>query len=210
MILLIDNYDSFVYNLDRYLQRLGQSTLVVRSDAITAESIVRLRPSAIVLSPGPKSPDDAGCSMEVVRRFTGVIPILGVCLGHQAIGQSLGARIVRAAAPMHGKSSWIRHQGSRILEGLPSPMQVGRYHSLVIDPESLPDCLRATAWTEDGVLMAIEHCEHPVFGVQFHPESILTEHGYEILSAFLTQAQLRPGAVPSGDRDGSALLFQVP
>lgn len=199
MILLIDNYDSFVYNLDRYLQRLGQTTLVVRSDAISTESITRLKPAAIVISPGPKSPDDAGCSMEVVRRFSGSIPILGVCLGHQAIAQSFGARIIRAPAPVHGSASWIHHRDSRLMEGLPSPLPVGRYHSLIIDPQTLPDVLRATAWTDDGILMAIEHREHLVFGVQFHPESILTDRGYEILAAFLRHSGLVTGPIPNTD-----------
>jgi anthranilate synthase/aminodeoxychorismate synthase-like glutamine amidotransferase len=199
MILLLDNYDSFVYNLDRYLQRLGQPTVVVRSDAIGTESIGRLHPSAIVISPGPKDPDDAGCSMEVVRRFTGSIPILGVCLGHQAIGQALGARIVRASQPMHGKSSILNHRSSRLMRGLPETFSVGRYHSLVIDPATLPDVLQATAWTEDGTIMAIEHREHPVFGVQFHPESILTEHGYELLAGFLRECGLTANPTPKPD-----------
>jgi anthranilate synthase/aminodeoxychorismate synthase-like glutamine amidotransferase len=199
MILLLDNYDSFVYNLDRYLQRLGQRTVVVRSDAIATEAIGRLNPSAIVISPGPKDPDDAGCSMEVVRRFTGHFPILGVCLGHQAIGQALGGRIVRAASPMHGKSSMITHASHRLLRTLPSPFQVGRYHSLVIEPTSLPDELQATAWSDDGAVMAIEHRQHPVFGVQFHPESILTDHGYEVLRGFLRESGLRADEVPTPD-----------
>jgi anthranilate synthase/aminodeoxychorismate synthase-like glutamine amidotransferase len=199
MILLLDNYDSFVYNLDRYLQRLEQSTLVIRSDAVTVESITRLQPSAIVISPGPKGPEDAGCSMEVVRRFAGSIPILGVCLGHQAIARSFGGTIIRAPEPMHGKSSVIHHRGSRLLGTLPASLRVGRYHSLVVDPASLPEALQVTAWTEDGVIMAVEHREHPVFGVQFHPESILTEFGYEILSAFLKECGIAPGPIPSGD-----------
>jgi anthranilate synthase/aminodeoxychorismate synthase-like glutamine amidotransferase len=199
MILLLDNYDSFVYNLDRYLQRLGQPTVVVRSDAIGTEAIGRLHPAAIVISPGPKDPDDAGCSMEVVRRFTGSIPILGVCLGHQAIGQALGARIVRASHPMHGKSSMLTHRGSRLMQALPATFSVGRYHSLVIDPETLPDSLQATAWTDDGTIMAIEHREHPVFGVQFHPESILTEHGYELLAGFLRECGLTAHSIPTPD-----------
>ncbi len=199
MILLLDNYDSFVYNLDRYLRRLGQSTLVVRSDAIMADSIFRLQPSAIVISPGPKSPDDAGCSMEVVRRFSGSIPILGVCLGHQAIGQAFGARIVRASCPMHGKASMMTHRGSRLLKELPSPMRVARYHSLVIDPDGLPDELEATAWTEDGAIMAVQHRRAAVFGVQFHPESILTDHGYDILNAFLSESGLESGITPPAD-----------
>jgi anthranilate synthase/aminodeoxychorismate synthase-like glutamine amidotransferase len=199
MILLLDNYDSFVYNLDRYLQRLGQPTLVLRSDSIGCDGVARLKPSAILISPGPKDPDHAGCSMEVIRRFCGSIPILGVCLGHQAIGQALGGRIVRAKEPMHGKASWIRHTSHRLLAGLPKQFQVGRYHSLVIDSQSLPDCLVPTAWTLDGTIMVVEHREHPVFGVQFHPESILTEHGYAILGNFLTQAGLSSASIPASD-----------
>lgn len=199
MILLLDNYDSFVYNLDRYLQRLGQATLVLRSDSIGCEGVARLKPSAIVISPGPKDPDHAGCSMEVIRRFCGSIPILGVCLGHQAIGQALGGRIVRATQPMHGKATLIHHTSDRLLRGLPQEFQVGRYHSLAIDPTSLPSVLRPTAWTYDGTIMAIEHTEHPVFGVQFHPESILTEYGYCILSNFLSSAGLSTAAIPISD-----------
>lgn len=199
MILLLDNYDSFVYNLDRYLQRLGHSTLVLRSDSIGCDGVARIEPTAIIISPGPKDPDHAGCSMEVVRRFADRIPILGVCLGHQAIGQALGGRIVRAKAPMHGKASTIQHTSDRLLAGLPENFKVGRYHSLVIAPESLPPCLAATAWADDGTIMAIEHRDHPVFGVQFHPESILTEHGYRILSNFLAQAKIRSSAIPASD-----------
>lgn len=199
MILLLDNYDSFVYNLDRYLQRLGHPTLVLRSDSIGCDGVARLKPSAILISPGPKDPDHAGCSMEVIRRFCGSIPILGVCLGHQAIGQALGGRIVRAKEPMHGKASWIRHTSHRLLAGLPEQFQVGRYHSLVIDSQTLPDCLTPTAWTLDGTIMVVEHREHPVFGVQFHPESILTEHGYAILGNFLTQAGLSSASIPASD-----------
>ena len=185
MILVIDNYDSFVYNLDRYLQRMGQSTQVVRSDAISVDAISRLSADAIVISPGPKTPDEAGCSMEVVRRLAGQIPILGVCLGHQAIGQAFGARIVRAHAPMHGKSCLIEHDGSPLFDGIPSRFSVGRYHSLVIEPASLPDSIRTTAWADDGTIMAIQHVQDLVFGVQFHPESILTAAGYQILANFL-------------------------
>ena len=199
MILLLDNYDSFVYNLDRYLQRLGHSTLVVRSDAITVEAIGRLGLDAVVISPGPKSPDEAGCSMEVVRRLSDRVPILGVCLGHQAIGQAFGAKIVRATAPMHGKSSEIVHVGSRLFSGIPVRFVVGRYHSLVIEPSTLPACLKATAWSEDGSIMAIEHERFPVFGVQFHPESILTTVGYKILSNFLTIAGLDCLELPPND-----------
>ena len=199
MILLLDNYDSFVYNLDRYLQRLGHPTLVLRSDSIGCDGVARLKPSAILISPGPKDPDHAGCSMEVIRRFCSSIPILGVCLGHQAIGQALGGRIVRAKEPMHGKASWIRHTSHRLLAGLPEKFQVGRYHSLVIDSQTLPNCLTPTAWTLDGTIMVVEHREHPVFGVQFHPESILTEHGYAILGNFLTQAGLSSASIPASD-----------
>ena len=199
MILLLDNYDSFVYNLDRYLQRLGHPTLVLRSDSIGCDGVARLKPSAILISPGPKDPDHAGCSMEVIRRFCSSIPILGVCLGHQSIGQALGGRIVRAKEPMNGKASWIRHTSHRLLAGLPEKFQVGRYHSLVIDSQTLPNCLTPTAWTLDGTIMVVEHREHPVFGVQFHPESILTEHGYAILGNFLTQAGLSSASIPASD-----------
>ena len=199
MILLIDNYDSFVYNLDRYLQRLGQKTLVVRSDAITVEAISRLSLDAIVISPGPKSPDEAGCSMEVVRRLSECTPILGVCLGHQAIGQAFGGRIVRAQAPMHGKSSVIRHNGAPLFAGIPNRFQVGRYHSLIIEPASLPTTLVATAWADDGTIMAVQHIVLPVYGVQFHPESILTVDGYRVLANFLNLAGLNCNANPADD-----------
>ena len=199
MILLIDNYESFVYNLNRYLQRLGQKTLVVRSDAITVEAISRLSLDAIVISPGPKSPDEAGCSMEVVRRLSEHTPILGVCLGHQAIGQAFGGRIVRARAPMHGKSSIIHHDGTPLFRDIPGRFQVGRYHSLVIEPTCLPNTLTATAWAEDGTIMAVQHVKHPVFGVQFHPESILTVAGYQVLGNFLSLAGLDCNAIPADD-----------
>jgi anthranilate synthase/aminodeoxychorismate synthase-like glutamine amidotransferase len=192
MILLLDNHDSFVYNLDRYLQQLGQNTLVVRSDAITVDAVSRLALDAILISPGPKAPDDAGCSLEVIRRMTNRVPILGVCLGHQAIGQAFGASIVRGFAPVHGKSSRIRHDGTALFEGLPNEIQVGRYHSLVIDPATLPIDLVPTAWTADGTIMAVQHQSHKTFGVQFHPESILTPDGYKILSNFLRLAGAQP------------------
>lgn len=204
MILVIDNYDSFVYNLDRYLRRMGQSTRVVRSDAISADAISGLSVDAIVISPGPKSPDEAGCSMEVVRRLAGQIPILGVCLGHQAIGQAFGARIIRAHAPMHGKSSLIEHDGSPLFDGIPIRFSVGRYHSLVIEPESLPDSIRTTAWSDDGTIMAVQHVQHPVFGVQFHPESILTTAGYQILANFLKLSGLQYNAIPCEQVPGHA------
>ena len=199
MILLIDNYDSFVYNLDRYLQRLGQRTLVVRSDAIGVDAIDRLSLDAIIISPGPKSPDEAGCSMEVVRRMSEQTPILGVCLGHQAIGQAFGGRIVRGHAPMHGKSCMIEHDGSPLFDKIPTRFRVGRYHSLVIEPASLPNSIRATAWADDGTIMAIQHRMYPIYGVQFHPESILTAAGYQVLANFLALAGLKHNESPSED-----------
>jgi anthranilate synthase component 2 len=207
MILLLDNYDSFVYNLDRYLKQLGQTTLVVRSDAITVDAIEGLSVRAMVLSPGPKTPDEAGCSLEVVRRLGGRVPMLGVCLGHQTIGQALGGRIVRAPHPVHGQSTPIFHRGGRLLSGLPSPFLAGRYHSLVVEANSLPGCLQPTAWTADGLVMAFEHQQWPLMGVQFHPESILTEHGYEILGNFLRASGLNPPAVLPlpDDRQGTSL-----
>ena len=186
MILLIDNYDSFVYNLARYVAELGEEAVVRRNDAITLEEIPRLQPSHIIISPGPCSPAEAGISTELVQRFGGSIPILGVCLGHQCIGAAYGGEIVRAKRPMHGKTSRIHHRGEGIFAGLPSPFLATRYHSLVIAPESVPPELRVTATAEDGEIMAVAHATHPVVGVQFHPESVLTEHGYRMLDQFLT------------------------
>jgi anthranilate synthase/aminodeoxychorismate synthase-like glutamine amidotransferase len=190
MILLIDNYDSFVFNLARYFQRLGQSTHVVRNDAVDVAAIRALRPQAIVLSPGPCAPEQAGCSLEVVRRLHAEVPMLGVCLGHQAIAAALGGEVVRAAEPVHGSSSEVYHDGRGIFQGLPSPMNACRYHSLVVREASLPECLEITARTIDGVVMALRHKVLPVVGVQFHPESILTEYGYELLTGFLRLAGL--------------------
>ena len=186
MILLIDNYDSFVYNLARYVAELGQEPVVRRNDSITLDEIPGLRPSHIIISPGPCSPVEAGISTELIQRFGGSIPILGVCLGHQCIGAAYGGEIVRAKRPMHGKTSRIHHQGEGIFAGLPSPFLATRYHSLVIAPESVPPELRVIATAEDGEIMAVAHATHPVVGVQFHPESVLTEHGYRILDQFLT------------------------
>lgn len=202
MILVIDNYDSFVFNLARYFQRLGQETRVVRNDALDVDAIRQLQPAAIVLSPGPCAPDQAGCSLAIVRELSGEIPILGVCLGHQAIGQAFGGRIVRAPRPVHGSASAILHDGTSIFAGLPSPLQAARYHSLVVEAATLPACLEPTAWSEDGCLMACEHRDHPVVGVQFHPESILTEHGYDLLAAFLRKAGLpAPVDLPAFDAE---------
>jgi anthranilate synthase component 2/para-aminobenzoate synthetase component 2 len=200
VLLLIDNYDSFVHNLARYLRRLGQETLVVRNDATDSAAIERLAPAAIVLSPGPCTPREAGCSLDVVRHFTGRLPILGVCLGHQTIAAALGGRIVRAREPMHGRASTITHDSRGIFAGLPNPLAVGRYHSLVVDEASLPAELTVTARADDDTIMALAHRDHPVFGVQFHPESILTEGGFEMLAGFLRLAGLpTASSLPSID-----------
>lgn len=188
MILLIDNYDSFVHNLARYFERLGVETLVVRNDATSVSQIRRLQPRGIVLSPGPCAPAEAGCSVEIVRELHSEFPILGVCLGHQTIAAAFGAKIVRANEPMHGRTSQVTQCGSRLFEGVPKKFQVCRYHSLVVDEKTLPDELAVTARTDDGTIMAIEHCDLSVVGVQFHPEATLTEHGYQILANFLTLA----------------------
>jgi anthranilate synthase/aminodeoxychorismate synthase-like glutamine amidotransferase len=196
MILLIDNYDSFVYNLARYVRELGGEPLVRRHDAMTVEEILALAPSHIIISPGPCSPTEAGISTDVVRRIGPQIPILGVCLGHQCIGAAYGAEIVRAGRPMHGKTSRIYHQGSGIFTGLPSPFLATRYHSLVIAPGSVPPELGVTATSEDGEIMAVRHARHPVYGVQFHPESVLTEHGYRLVDHFLHGVPAEPRPLP--------------
>jgi para-aminobenzoate synthetase component II len=190
MLLLIDNYDSFVHNLARHFERLGQETRVVRNDAIDVDGVRALRPRAIVLSPGPCTPQESGASLEIVRELHREIPMLGVCLGHQAIAEALGGRVVRATLPVHGRASRMTHHGVGLFERIPSPLAVARYHSLVVEPSSLPKELRATAWTDDEVLMAFEHECYPIFGVQFHPESILTECGYELLANFLRLARI--------------------
>jgi len=180
--------DSFAHNLARYFDQLGQSTHVVRNDAIDVETARALKPAAIVLSPGPCTPREAGISLELVCQLHADIPMLGVCLGHQVIAEGLGGRIVGAPAPVHGQASEIRHDGSPLFHGLPPKIRVGRYHSLVVESAALGELLRPTAWTVDGVVMAFEHQQLPVYGVQFHPESILTEYGYEILANFLRLA----------------------
>jgi anthranilate synthase/aminodeoxychorismate synthase-like glutamine amidotransferase len=190
MILLVDNYDSFVFNLARYFQRLGHAVRVVRNDQIDAAGVRQLRPDAVVLSPGPCAPEQAGSSIDIVRRLHGEVPILGVCLGHQAIAAALGARVVRAREPVHGRASRVFHQGEGVLAGLPNPFLACRYHSLAVDEASLPDFLQVTAHTADGVVMAIEHRGEPVVGLQFHPESILTQSGYQLLANFLRRAGL--------------------
>lgn len=186
MILVIDNYDSFVYNLARYIGRLNYTYQVKRNDAISLDEIAALKPSHIVISPGPKSPEDSGISVEVIRHFSPTIPILGVCLGHQALGYAFGGIIERAPKPMHGKDSLITHQGKDIFSNLPNPLSVGRYHSLIVAEQNLPACLEVTARTEDNIIMALKHREYPAFGVQFHPESILTQHGLDLLHNFLS------------------------
>jgi para-aminobenzoate synthetase component 2 len=185
MILLVDNYDSFAHNLARYFERLGQRVRVVRNDAIDVPAVRDLRPAAVVLSPGPCTPREAGASLEIVRRLHAEVPMLGVCLGHQVIAEALGGRIGRAPLPVHGQTSPIEHDGAGLFAGLPMPLKVARYHSLVAHPQGFPEQLQATAWTSDGVLMAFVHRRWPVYGVQFHPESILTEYGYELLANFL-------------------------
>ena len=182
---MIDNYDSFTYNLVQYLGELGEDVRVFRNDEITLEEVGRLNPAKIVISPGPCTPNEAGVSVPLIRGFAGRIPILGVCLGHQSIGQAYGGSIVHARTLMHGKTSLIRHDGKGVFRGLPNPFTATRYHSLVIARESLPECLEVTAWTDDGEIMAVRHRSVPVEGVQFHPESILTEHGHDLLSNFL-------------------------
>jgi anthranilate synthase component II len=194
MILLVDNYDSFVFNLARYFERLGQQTHVVRNDAIDAAQIAALNPQAIVLSPGPCTPNEAGCSLAVVRELAQRVPILGICLGHQAIGAAFGAKIVRAPEPVHGRTSPVLHEGQSVFAGLPNPIVACRYHSLVIDPQSLPAELEVTARAADGVIMGVAHRELPVVGLQFHPESILTDSGFDLLGAFLRLAGIETAA----------------
>ena len=184
-VLLIDNYDSFTYNLYQYLCELGADVTVIRNDELTVEEIASLRPQRIVLSPGPCTPNEAGVSLDLIRHFAGEVPILGVCLGHQAIGQAFGGRVVHARTLMHGKTSSIHHDGAGVFKGLPSPYTATRYHSLAIERDSCPEALEVTAWTEDGEIMGVRHRSLPVEGVQFHPESILTEHGHALLRNFL-------------------------
>ena len=190
MLLMLDNYDSFTYNLVQYLGELGADVHVYRNDAVTLQQIEAMRPERIVISPGPCTPNEAGISLEIIRQLGGRIPILGVCLGHQAIGQAYGGKVVHAGRVMHGKTSSIHHTGTGVFSGLPNPYQATRYHSLVVDKASLPDCLEVTAWTRnaDGSIeeiMGLRHKTLPVEGVQFHPESILTEHGHALLRNFL-------------------------
>jgi anthranilate synthase/aminodeoxychorismate synthase-like glutamine amidotransferase len=185
MILMIDNYDSFTYNLVQYIGQLGGAMEVHRNDKISIDEIRKLKPDAIVLSPGPCTPEKAGISIEVIRQFGTTIPIMGVCLGHQAIGYAYGAEVVRAQRIMHGKTSTVSNDGRTIFKGLPNPFVAGRYHSLIVERKSLPDCLEISAETEEGEIMGIRHKEYPVEGVQFHPESVLTPNGKRVLKNFL-------------------------
>jgi anthranilate synthase/aminodeoxychorismate synthase-like glutamine amidotransferase len=198
VILLLDNYDSFVYNLARYVRELGEEPLVVRNDAVSLDEIEALAPSHIIVSPGPCTPTEAGISVSAIRRFGASTPILGVCLGHQAIGTAYGAEVVRARRPMHGKTSRIHHDGEGLFADVPSPFTATRYHSLVIAPDSLPSALRVTATSDDGEIMGVAHRTDPVVGVQFHPESALTEHGYWLIDRFLHGDRAR--ATPLPDR----------
>ena len=185
MLLMIDNYDSFTYNLVQYLGELGEDVSVYRNDQVTVDEIGKLNPDRIVISPGPCTPDKAGVSVETITTFAGKLPILGVCLGHQSLGQAFGGKVVHAKKLMHGKTSMIHHDGEGVFAGLANPFEATRYHSLVVERDSLPDCLEITAWTDDEEIMGLRHKEFAIEGVQFHPESILTEHGHALLRNFL-------------------------
>ena len=187
-VLLVDNYDSFTYNLYQYLGELEADVRVLRNDALSAQEAIALRPRAIVISPGPGNPDQAGISLELIRQAAGKVPLLGVCLGHQALGQAFGGKVVRAPKLMHGKTSVIHHDGRTLFQGLPQAFTATRYHSLVVARETVPECLEISAWTEDGIVMGLRHREHRLEGVQFHPESILTAAGKDLLRNFLGAA----------------------
>ena len=187
MLLMIDNYDSFTHNLVQYFGELGEDVRTYRNDEITIEAIEQLNPSRICISPGPCTPHEAGISVAVLKHFAGKLPILGVCLGHQSIGAAFGGKVIRAQQVMHGKTSPIKHTGVGVFKNLPSPYTIIRYHSLAIARDSLPDCLDVTAWTDDGEIMGVRHKQFPIEGVQFHPESILSEHGHALLQNFLNQ-----------------------
>nr|WP_321444312.1 aminodeoxychorismate/anthranilate synthase component II [uncultured Cohaesibacter sp.] len=185
MILILDNYDSFVFNLARYCEELGQQVAVYRNDALSLNDVARLDPDAILLSPGPGRPEDAGIMIDLIKTFSGRIPILGICLGHQAIGAAFGGIVTHATEPMHGRASALSHDGTGLFAGLPNPLTVGRYHSLVVAPDPLPDVLTVTARSQTGEIMGLRHKSHPTHGLQFHPESILTDHGHNLLKHFL-------------------------
>jgi len=202
MLLLIDNYDSFTYNLVQYFAELGQQVVVRRNDEVSLTEIAAMKPSYLVISPGPCSPNEAGISLDAIRHFAGQIPILGVCLGHQAIAQAFGGRVVRANQVMHGKNSLIQHQGEGLFQHLNLPLNVTRYHSLVVEAESLPNCFSITAQTEHGEIMGLQHNHLAIYGVQFHPEAILTEQGHLLLQNFLTAA----GTLSHTDKNCSPVL----
>ena len=202
MILLIDNYDSFVWNLARYVGELGHTRIVVRNDATSLDQIAALAPTHIIVSPGPCSPAEAGISNAVIAAFGGAVPILGVCLGHQCIGAALGGKVARARRPMHGKTSLVRHDATGVFAGLPDPLRVTRYHSLIVEDEALPESLEVTARSEEGEIMALAHRTQPTVGVQFHPEAVLTEQGHDLLRNFLRLGAARAAAP---DAAGGAL-----
>jgi para-aminobenzoate synthetase component 2 len=185
MIVMIDNYDSFTYNLVQYLGELGEELRIFRNDKITIQKLEELQPEFIMISPGPCTPDEAGISLDVIRHFAGKIPLFGVCLGHQAMAQVFGGKVIRAERLMHGKTSPVLHDGKTVFEGIPSPYQATRYHSLIVEKESLPNCLEISAWTKEGEIMGLRHKELAVEGVQFHPESIITDHGKRLLQNFI-------------------------
>lgn len=192
MLILIDNYDSFTYNLVHYLGELGAESVVIRNDKVTAEEVIAQKPQAIVLSPGPCTPNEAGVCLDLIKKAGAAIPLLGVCLGHQSIGQCYGGKVIRAPQPMHGKLSTITHTNKGIFEGLPKQFEITRYHSLIVERATLPDCLEITAETSDGIVMGLQHKTHPVHGVQFHPESIASQQGHALLANFLRLAGFTP------------------
>jgi anthranilate synthase component 2 len=203
MILLIDNYDSFTFNLVHFLGDLGAACTVRRNDALTAGEALAMQPEAIVLSPGPCTPNEAGICLDLVKAAAGKVPLFGVCLGHQAIGQAFGGEVIRAPSPVHGKTSPVHHANSDVFAGLPDPFTATRYHSLIVAAETLPDSLEATAWTEEKIIMGMRHKTLPIFGVQFHPESIATSHGHEILANFLSIVRGRNAPRPAAPQQAA-------
>ena len=203
MLVLIDNYDSFTYNLVHFLGELGTTSEVIRNDKVTADEVLKMKPKAIVLSPGPCTPNEAGVCLDLIAKAGSKIPLLGVCLGHQSIGQAYGGKVIRAPEPMHGKLSTITHTNKGVFKDLPEKIEVTRYHSLIVERESLPDCLEVTAETSDGIIMGLMHKTHPVHGVQFHPESIASQQGHALLANFLDLAGLNPRRTQSRARDAA-------